>query len=213
MQITTRRSFLAQTAGAACGFSLVNTLAVPAEAQMAQLLIDGAMWLGKNVLAPAAVTLFGKWLENSQLFRKPEDGSFHDHFNPGVIFDKPFPAQPTRFTGYLGVNGLPRIGHAPEAPREGEMNLAEIAELRNNRNPNLYYGGSLRLAPIPTSLRARPSYQDLDLAGLDLIRSGEDPDDFKIEYARQFCDCSGVRLRGFGWSSVDGGQGFRIVQA
>jgi hypothetical protein len=211
-QFTTRRGFLYQTVGVACGFSLVNTLAPPAEAQIAQFLMDGALWLGKNVLTPAAVTAFGKWLENSQLFRKPEDGSFHDHFNPGVAFDKPFPAQPTRWTGYMGVDGLPALSHSSSLSREGELNLAEVEELKNDRNPNLYYGGRLRLAPIPNGLRVRPTYQDFDIVGYDLIRSGEDPQDYRVEYAREFCDCSGMRLRGYGWSSLDGEKGFRILQ-
>jgi len=207
-----RRRFLTQTAGAVCGFSVINGLATPADAQVVQALMAAVSWLGRNVLAPVAVSAFTKWLNNSRLLRTPEDGSFHDHFNPGVAFDTPFQAQRTQWTGYLGVDRLPALSTAQNSPMEGELNLAEIRELQNDRNPNLWSGGQLRLAPIPNTLRLPPSRQDLAMASYDLSRFGQNPADCRVEYAREFCDCSGIPLRGFGWSSVDGGQGFRIVQ-
>jgi hypothetical protein len=68
------------------------------------------------------------------------------------------------------------------------------------------------MAPLPNSLRFRPTQQDVDIMSYDLLRFGENPAYYQVEYARRFCDCTGVRLRGYGWSSIDGSKGFRILQ-
>lgn len=207
-----RRRFLSLSAGAIAGSSLIGLSVTPAEAQTIQLIMRSVAWLGEHVLVPMALSAFDKWLDSAKLLRTEEDGSFHDHFNSGFAFDRPFNPQKIQFPGYMGVDRSPLLSTGQNLPREGELNLAEIGELQNTRNPNLWSGDRLLLAPIPTSLRERPRQQDLQMMGYDLSRFGQDPSNYRVEYGRTFCDCSGVRLRGLGWSSVEGNVGFRILQ-
>jgi hypothetical protein len=151
-EIATRRKFLFQTTKITCGFGIVHGLAPKADAQLTYTLGRAVLWLGEHVLAPSAVSAFTQWLSSAKIVSAPEDNSFHGQFSPGVQYDRPFEANPTRWTGYMGVDGFPTLNTLKRTTREGELNLAEIAEMQNSQNPNLWYGGYLRLAPISQQL-------------------------------------------------------------
>jgi hypothetical protein len=201
-ELIARRFFLSQATGVIGGLSLIRPSA--ADAQMLELMIAAMEWLGEYVL--------NEWLRSADLFNVRKDGSFHDSFNSDVAFDRPFNAQPTQWNGYLGVNRFPSLCHSQNLTKEGELNLDEINGLRDNSNPNLYDHGQLRLAPIPNGLRSYPTQQDLQTVGKDMIRCRRNPQGYRVQYARGFCDCSGVSLRGFHWSHASGTKGFRILQ-
>lgn len=207
-----RRRFLSSAAGTLVGSSLVGTQS--ANAQIEELLLEAAIWLAEHVLAPLVVAYVADSLRKAPTVTAPNDGSFHDSFNPPVAFDTSFNPQPTRWEGYLGISrGLPSMCNTHTATKAGELNVAEINALRDNTNPYLYDASGLRLAPIPNSVRTYPTAWDLSVAGSDMRRYYQNPADYRVQYARNFCDCSGIALHGFHWSNVRVGRsGFRIVQ-
>jgi hypothetical protein len=216
----TRRNFVLHAAGGTVlTLGVSKTLVTPADAQITaaiSLLKNSVLWLGTHVLAPAALEVFGHWLSSTDAKPAPPDNSFHGQYSPGVEFDRDFSARQmrwTEWTGYMGVQGVPRLSTSGTLRPEGDLNIAEITELRNDRNPNLWYNGVLRLAPVPNSLRMEPTPLDEEILANDVYRSGANPSTINLEYVRHFCDCSGLSLRGYGWSSVDNRAGFRIMRA
>ena len=208
------RSVLFQGATGGLALSALPTLvAVPAEATpLAEALWTTVSWLGQNILVPATVNLFSKWLRSTHVVPAKPDDSFHGQFSPGVAFDQPFDATQTRYASYMGVQDFANVSHTPQLSRVGELNVAEIKELQNDSNPNLWAEGSLRRVPLNSSVRFVPTQFDVDRFYSDVERSGFNPNYVRLHYARTFCDCStGTPMRGYGWSVANRDVGFRIM--
>jgi hypothetical protein len=208
-----RREFVRCAARMACWSGIPTAaISVSEAAALPAAFVATARWIAVNVLTPMAVELFLDWLKTARVFPKEPEGDFHARCSDPVSFDREFAPSATRFVGFFGVNAVPTVLRTRLFQRCGELNLIEMIELQNDRNPHFYEAGRLRRFPLPTSERYPPTQWDIERFAYDLARNGIARHAVELAYARRFHEFStGVAYRGFGYLTADDRAGFRIV--
>jgi hypothetical protein len=229
-----RRKFMGQALSVGLGFALGGELVFPnrSEAQfwaLADELIEGTMWLGKNLLLPATTSLLSDWVKDKAktIIQNPKVQTadlmtakgFHNAFQSPVVYDTASDQQPfeskTRISEntLLGIDDLPRLYRSATSPVASDLNFPEVKEFQNMRNPNLYKEncGCLVRVPVTTGWRERPSADDSAL--IDAFFDDLNVDHAGVSYVRRFCRCdTGEQLVGLAWKEpVVEGRKFSII--
>ena len=186
----------------------LNGTETAAFAQTGKRLMELSKFMATTILAPVAAAALGKWVETRYLTPPKKDGSFHDLYQPKLVFAGNYEAQPAaKFPAYLGISQVPIVANQRVLPKVGEYNVPELQHISCMCNDLLWQDNSLARLPIPIGLRREASRDDF----WQLETQGMDMRGLRLHYVRDFCNCYKVPMTGYGYEDAAGIAKFQIV--